>query len=156
MDGLRWVSITGVIYFYCRSKTHFFNYRGLYFGPKTIPIYIPPPPWKWYFSPSCDTSFFDSHHGLSALILPNFAFILPFYFPFSHFLSLSCFFFPLSSCFFSLSSFFFYIFPLFLFPFSYFPKWHRLIFPPGVFSNIDPCSAKKKVSIFSVIQWVKS
>ncbi len=36
--------------------------RGLYFGPKTI--FIPPPFWKWYFSPSCNTSFFYSHCGL--------------------------------------------------------------------------------------------
>ncbi len=60
--------------------------RGLYFGPKTI--FIPPPPSENdIFSPSRDTSFFDSHPGLFVLFLPYFAIILPFYFPFSHFLS---------------------------------------------------------------------
>ncbi len=81
-------------------------------------IYSPPPLWKWYFSPSRDMSFFDSHRGLFALILPYFVFILPFFFPFSHFLS----------------PFFLFllIFPLFLFPFSYFfPKMTSAdIFPP--------------------------
>ncbi len=114
--------------------------RGLYFGPKTI--FIPPPSENDISSPSCDMLFFDSHHGLFALIIPYFAFILPLYFPFYNF-------FPLSSFFFPLSSFFLYIFPFFLFlyfplfPFSFIfsiffsspfhifsPKWHRLIFPP--------------------------
>ncbi len=98
--------------------------RGLYFGPKTIFIPTPPPSENDIFSPSCHTSFLDSHRGLFALILPYFAFILPFSSPFLIF-------FPLSSFFFPLSSIFFYIFPLFLLPFSYFsPKWHWLIFPP--------------------------
>ncbi len=59
------------------------------FQPYFFPQYLLPPPlfWKCYFSPSHDMSFFDSYRGLSALILPYFAFILPFYFPFSFFLS---------------------------------------------------------------------
>jgi hypothetical protein len=65
------------------KRIPFQSNRGLYFGMKTIP----PPFWKWYFFPSRDTSFYDSHRGLFALILPYFAIILPFYFPFSHFLS---------------------------------------------------------------------
>jgi hypothetical protein len=83
---------------------------------------FPPPPENYNFSPSCVTSFFDSHRGVFALILPYFAFILPFYFPVSHFL-------PLSSFFFSLSSFF--LFPLFLFNFSYF-------FPQMTLADIFP------------------
>ncbi len=59
--------------------------RGLYFGPKTIFIHLPPSE-NDIFPPSRDTSFFDSHRGLFALILPYFEFILPFYFPFSNFL----------------------------------------------------------------------
>ncbi len=95
--------------------------RGLYFGSKTI--FIPPPFWKWYFSPSRDTSFFHSHCGLFSLILPYFAFTLTFYFPFSDFFPISSFFFSLSSFFFSLSSFFFYIFPPFPLPlFIFFPS----------------------------------
>ncbi len=102
-------------------------YRGLYFGPKTI--FIPLPFWKWYFSPSRDTSFFDSHRGLFALILPYFAFILPFYFSFSHFLSPFLLF---------LSSFF--LFLLYFPPFSlrlfiFFPPndldWYFSPSPPG-------------------------
>ncbi len=97
--------------------------RDLYFGPKTI--FIPPPPfWKWYFSPSRDTSFFDSHHGLLALILPNFASVLPFYFPFSHFLS----------------HFFLFLFPFFLFRLHFPPfSLHFFIFFPQMTSaNIPP------------------
>ncbi len=59
--------------------------RGLYFGPKTI--FIPPPPLlKMIFFPPTRHVVFYSHWGFYALILPYFAFILPFYFPFSHFL----------------------------------------------------------------------
>ncbi len=84
---------------------------------------FPPLSKNWYFSPSCDTSFFDSHCGLLSLILPYFAFILPFYFHFPHFLS--------PSLLFSLSSFLFYIFPLFLFTLSYF-------FPQMTLVDISP------------------
>ncbi len=107
--------------------------RGLYFGPKTI--FIPPPFWKLYFSPSRDTSLFHYHRGLFALILPYFAIILPFYFPFSHFLSPFFLFLPT-----------FFLFLLLFPPFSFrlfifFPPndigWY--FFSPrggGVFSNI--------------------
>jgi hypothetical protein len=83
-------------------------------------IYSPPPSENDIFSPSRDTLFFDTHRGLFALILPYFAFILSFYFPFSHFLS----------------PFFLFLllFPLFLFAFSYFFPQMTLadIFsPPG-------------------------
>jgi hypothetical protein len=64
--------------------------RGLYFGPKTIFI-TPPPSENAIFTPSSDTSFFDSHCGLFALILPYFAFILPFSSPFLIFFPLSSF-----------------------------------------------------------------
>ncbi len=110
-----------------KGPYHNISVQKRYYTPQR---YLPPPPnniypppfWKWYFSPFCDMSFCNSHRGLFALISPYFAFILPFSFPFSHFLFF----------FFTLSSFFFYIFPLFLFAFSYFsPKWHRLIFFPG-------------------------
>ncbi len=66
------------------------------------------------FFPSHDMSFFDSHCGLFALILPYFAFFYPFTSPFLIF-------FPLSSFFFSLSSFFFNILPLFSSPFLFSP-----------------------------------
>ncbi len=96
-------------------------------------IYSPPPKKinKLYFSPSCHTSFYDSNRGLLALILPYFAIILPFYFPFSHFLSP----FPFLPFSFTLSSFF-------LFAFSYFFSQVTSADipppPPGgrVFSNI--------------------
>ncbi len=80
------------------------------------------------FSPSRDTSFFDSHHGLFALHLAYFAFILPFYFPF---LSFSFPFLPFS---FTFSPFSFSPFHIFS------PKWHRLIFPPpgGYFPKYRP------------------
>ncbi len=84
-----------------------------------------PPFWKWYFSPSCDMSFFNSYHGLIALILP-----------FLHFVSPFLFFFPLSF-------FFLYIFPLFSSTFHIFsPQVTSAdIFPlprggGGVYSNI--------------------
>ncbi len=100
------------------------NHRGLYFGLKTI--FIPPPPSENdIFSPSRDTSFFDSYRGLFALILPYFAFLLPLFLPFSHFLS---------PFFLFLSSFFLFLLhfpPFFSFPFHIFsPKRHRLIFFP--------------------------
>ncbi len=60
-------------------------HRGLYFGPKRY--LFPPPSENYIFFPSPDMSFFDSHRGLFALILPYFAFILPFFFLFSHILS---------------------------------------------------------------------
>ncbi len=59
--------------------------RGLYFGPKTI--FIPPPSENDIFSPLSEHVVFDFHRGLFALILPYFAFILPFSFLFSHILS---------------------------------------------------------------------
>jgi hypothetical protein len=83
-------------------------------------IYSPPPSENFIFSPS----FFDSHRGLFALILPYFAFIFPFFFLFSNF-------FPLSSFFFPLSSLFFHIFRLFLLVFSYF-------FPQMTSADISP------------------
>ncbi len=88
--------------------------------------YLSPPPfWKWHFFPSRDTSFFYSHFGLFALILPYFAVIWPFYLPFYHFL------FPF---FLFLPPFFLFLlhFPLFYsLRFHIFsPKWHGLIFPP--------------------------
>ncbi len=89
-----------------------------------------------FFPPLVTRSFFYSHRGLFALILPYFAIILPFNFPFSHFLSLSYFFFPHSS-------FFFNIFPLFLFAFSYFfPQMILADIPPqgGIFQYITPGS----------------
>jgi hypothetical protein len=100
-------------------------------------IYPPPPFWKLYFSLCRDTSFFNFHSGLFALILILQLFY-PFTFPFliffplySLFLPLSSFFLPLSSFFLPLSSFFFYIFPLFLFTFSYF-------FPQMTSADISP------------------
>ncbi len=60
---------------------------------------------KMIFFPSHDISFSNSYRSLS-LILPYFAFILCFHFPF---------FFTISSFFFPLSSFLFNIFPIFLF-----------------------------------------
>ncbi len=111
---LGWLISSVILDLKQRDKKSLFWDRGLYFGPKTI--FVPPPPfWKWYFSPSRDTSFLDCHRGLFSLILPYLAFILPFYFPFSHFLS------PFS----------FTFSPFFSSPFHIFsPKWHRLIFPP--------------------------
>ncbi len=95
-------------------------------------IYFPPPPSENYiFSPSYDTLFFDSHHGLFALILPYFAIILLFYFPLLIFFPLSSSFFPLSSFLFPPFSFFVTFSPFFSSPFHIFsPKWHRLIPPP--------------------------
>ncbi len=72
--------------------------------------------WKWYFSPSHDTSFYDSHRGLFALILPYFAIILSFYLPFSNFHS----------------PFFLFLFPFFLF------LLHFPFFPPFAFSYFFP------------------
>ncbi len=60
---------------------------------------------------SHDTSFFDSFSTLSALILPYFAFILPFYFPFSLLPFLT----------FSFPFFLFFYISSFFFLFSYFP-----------------------------------
>ncbi len=114
---------------FCTSRLD----RGLYFGPKTF--FLSPPPSKNSFSPSRDTLFFDSHRGL--LILPCFAFILPLYFPFSHFLS----------------PFFLFHSPFFLFllhfpPFSlhlfiFFPPnnigWYSPGVGGGIFQYKDPC-----------------
>ncbi len=61
------------------------NQTGVYILAKKLYLF-PPPSENDIFSPSLDTSFFDSHRGLFSLILPYFAFILPFYFPFYHFL----------------------------------------------------------------------
>jgi hypothetical protein len=95
-------------------------------------LYLFPSFWKWYFSPIRYMSFFDTHHGLFALILLYFAFILPFYFPFSHFLS-TFFLFHLHFPPFSLCLFIFFphmtsadIPP----PGGYFPKY-RLLPPPA-------------------------
>ncbi len=89
--------------------------------------YLLSPFWKWYFFPSRDTSFFDSHRGLLVLIFPYFAIILPFLL-------------PLFSFSFPFLPFSFTFYPFFFSPFHIFsPKWHRLIFfPPGAggFSNI--------------------
>jgi hypothetical protein len=97
-----------------------------------------PPSENDIFSPSRDTLFFNSHHGLFASHLAYFAIILPFYFPFSHFLS---------PFFLFLSSFFLFLlhFPLFsLRLFIFFPlnDIGRYSPPPrggGIFQNIDPC-----------------
>ncbi len=96
---------------------------------------FPPPSENYIFFPSHGTLFFNSHRGLFSLILPYFAFILPFYFPFSHLLS------PFFI--FSLSSFFFYIFPPFsLHIFIFFPPNDIGWYPPpgGIFQYIDPCT----------------
>jgi hypothetical protein len=99
-------------------------------------ILIPPPSENYIFSPSCDTSFYESHRGLFALILPYFAIILPFYFPFSHFLS---------SFFLFLSPFFLFLlhFPLFSLRLLYFfPQMTSADISPrggGIFQYIDPC-----------------
>jgi hypothetical protein len=79
---------TGIArFFYIYVALYFYGAQGSNFGPKTI--FIPPPPSENdIFPPSRDMSFFNAHRGLFALILPYFAFILPFYFPYSHFLSL--------------------------------------------------------------------
>ncbi len=106
-------------------------------------IYPPPPLWKLYFFPSPDTSFFDSRRGLFALILPYFAIILPFYFPFPHFLS------PFFI--------FFYIF-LFLFAFSYFsPQMTLGDIPPGggggIFQYIDLWVDSAKLILVGQQRW---
>ncbi len=105
---------------------------GIYFGPTIIFTVFLCPFRKWYFPPSCDTSFFDSFRTLFALILPYVAFILPFFFPFSLFLPLSFFSFPLFLFLFLFLypfsfSFSFYLFllnfpPFFSFPFIFFPS----------------------------------
>ncbi len=114
--------------------------RGLYFGLK--PIFITPPSENDIFSPSRDTSFFDSHRGLFALILPYFAFLLPFYFPFSHFLS------PFLLFLSPFLPFSFIFSPFFSPPFHIFsPKLHRLIFPPwgeGDFPMYRPLELTEK------------
>jgi hypothetical protein len=95
---------------------------------------FPPPSENDIFSPSRESSFFDSQRGLFALILPYFAFILPFNFLCSHFLS--SFFIFLSPFPFS-----FTLLPLLISLFSYFfPKMTSadIFYPPlgwGVFSN---------------------
>ncbi len=124
----RWLSQRGIALCSVDSILHQFNCaeveskpfsrgdRGLYFGPKTI--FIPPPPSENdIFSPSRDTSFFDSHRGLFALHLAYFAFILSFYFPFSHFLS---------RFFLFLSSFFLFLLHIPLFSLRLF-----IFFPPN-------------------------
>jgi hypothetical protein len=63
------------------------QYRGLYFGPKSILIPFPSEKKEDNFSPLWGHMFFDSHHSLFALILPYFATILPFNFPLTDFLS---------------------------------------------------------------------
>jgi hypothetical protein len=70
----------------------------LYLDPKNI--FLPPLFPKMIFSPSRDTSLFDSQHVLFVSTLPCFAIILPLKFPLT--------------LFFSLSFFFSYISPLFL------------------------------------------
>ncbi len=77
-------------------------------------FYPPPPSENDIFSLSRDTSFFNQYCGLFSLILPCFAFILPFYFPFSLFLSAFFFSFPLIPFYFTFSPFslpFFIFFP---------------------------------------------
>jgi hypothetical protein len=93
--------------------------RGLYFGPNTI--FIPPPP----------TCCFLLLSGLFALILPYFAFILPFYFT-SPFLL----FFPILP--FSLP-----FLPFFTFPSVSFPL---LIFFPQMTSGYFPISNRPLIS----------
>ncbi len=87
--------------------------RGLYFGPKTI--FIPPPPSENDIFPPLARRFLTPI--LFSLILPYFAFILPFNFPFSHFLS----------------HFFLFLFPFFLFLLHFPPFSLRLFifFPPN-------------------------
>jgi hypothetical protein len=107
--------------------------RGLYFGPKTIFIPLPPSE-NDIFPPSCDMSFLDSQRSLFDLILPYFAIILPFYFPFSYFISP---FFLLLSPFFL---FLLHFLPFSLHLFIFFPQMTAADSPPppregGVFSH---------------------
>ncbi len=93
--------------------THIWETRGLYFDPKTI--FILPLSLNDFF-PSQNMSFFNSYLSLFALsvIPPYFAFVLPFYFPFSLFFS--CFLpFSFSFLLFSIK------FSPFSFPFLFFP-----------------------------------
>jgi hypothetical protein len=96
--------------------------RGLYFGPKTIFMTLPPTE-NYIFPPSCDMSFFDSQRSLFDLILPNFEIILPFYFPFSRFLS----------------PFFLLLSPFFLFLLHFLPfSLHLVIFFPQMTAADSP------------------
>ncbi len=126
----KWCSVQFAVHWAWTTTQQF---RGLYFGPKTI--FIPPPPSENdIFSPSHKTLFFDSHCGLFALILPYFAFILPCFFPFSHFLSPFLIF---------LSPFFLFLlhFPPFSLPlFIFFPPndigWYLFPSPGGAYFPI--------------------
>ncbi len=88
--------------------------RKLYLSPPFFrKLYSSPPSFrKWYLSPACNKSFFGSHCTLFAFLLPCFAFIFHFKFPFSLFIFHLIVF---------LSPFFLFLlhFPLFLFPLSY-------------------------------------
>ncbi len=92
-------------------------FAGVYISVRKRYLF-PPPSENDIFSPSRDTSFFDSHRGLFSLILQYFAFILPFYFPFSHFLS---------PFFLFLFLFFLFLFPFFLF-LLHFPPFSLRLF----------------------------
>ncbi len=93
----------------------------VYFGPKTI--MIPPPLSENDIFPLWRHAIFDSCRTLFTLILPYFAFIFPFYFLFSLFLSPFPFFFPLSGFLSSISPSFFPFLILFR-PFPiYRPLW---------------------------------
>ncbi len=116
-----------LVYLSGKYKLRYLALRGLYFGPKII--FIPPSSENDTFSTSRDMLFFHSHRGLLAIILPYFAVSLPFYFPFSHFLS------P------------FFLFLKYFPPFSlclfiFFPPNDISWYPPprgGIFQYIDPC-----------------
>ncbi len=121
---------------YCNNTTE----QGSIFRSKNY-IYPPPTSENDIFSPSRGTSFFDSHRGLFALILPYFTIILPVYCPFSHFLS---------PFFLFLSPFFFFLlnFPPFSHNFFIFFPLNDLgwyLSPPqggggGIFQYIGPCN----------------
>ncbi len=83
-----------IVIILCPKRKYFKYSQGPIFRSENN-IYLPPPSENDVFSPSCDTSFFDSHHGLFVLILPYFAIILPLYFPFYPFTSPFFIFFPL-------------------------------------------------------------
>ncbi len=104
---------------------------GVYISARKLLLFLPLPPSENYiFSPSRDTSFFNSHRSPFALILTYFAFILPCYFSFSHLLS------PFFLCLLHFP-------PFSLCLFIFFPQMTSADIPPppggGVFQYLYPC-----------------